>query len=299
MPFIPLRDGQQLYVRIFGRGQPVLMLPGLGMSSRHWLPFIWPFAHQFQFYMPDFRRAGRSAHLRFNQPDVFQNHYEDTQDVIRHMQLDDFLLVGISLGGTTSLHWQREQGFGGVKRYLHIDQTPCIGNKTEWPYGLFGARQEELFGQMHRLRDVLAEYAHYEQLADLPRAVRQQAASILADIVVLMTSKPWLKPILPMLLTSPKQLSKHLPLTQVQDCMTYLSAYLSGGHDYRDSLRQCHTPITLMVGMQSPLYHPHGQMAIADYAPNVRIVRFHRSGHVPLTDEPLKFVKEFGKFLRE
>jgi len=52
-----------------------------------------------------------------------------------------------------------------------------------------------------------------------------------------------------------------------------------------------------MVGMKSPLYAPAGQMAIADYAPNVRIVRFHKSGHVPLVDEPLKFVRELGRFL--
>lgn len=298
MPLIPLRDGQQLYVRTLGRGQPVLMLPGLGMHSSHWLPFVLPFAHKFKFYMPDFRGSGRSAHIRFNQKDVFQNHYEDTQDVINHLQLNDFLLAGISLGGTTSLHLQREQGFGGVKRYLHIDQTPCIGNKPDWPYGLFGVRQDELFGQIHRLHDLLSEHQGYEQLADLPRQARQQAAVILAEIVVLMTSKLWLRPLLPVLLSSPKQLSKHLPLTQLQDCMAYLSAYMSGSHDYRASLRQCTTPITLIVGMKSPLYNPKGQMAIADYAQKVRIVKFHKSGHVPLTDEPIKFVREFGKFLR-
>lgn len=297
MSFIPLRDGQHLYVRTLGRGQPVLMLPGLGMSSSHWLPFVLPFAHKFKFYMPDLRGAGRSAHIRFNQQDVFHNHYEDVQDVISHLQLQDFLLAGISLGGTTSLHLQREQGFGGVKRYLHIDQTPCIGNKPDWAYGLFGERQDELFGQIHRLVDLLTEHQDYQQLVDLPRQARQQAAQVLAEIVVLMTNKHWLRPLLPVLLSSPRMLSRHLPLTQLQDCKAYLSAYLAGGHDYRDSLRQCKTPITLIVGMKSPLYNPKGQMAIADYAANVRVVKFHNSGHVPLTDEPLKFVKEFGKFL--
>ncbi|HEX5277121.1 MAG TPA: alpha/beta hydrolase, partial [Fluviicoccus sp.] len=67
--------------------------------------------------------------------------------------------------------------------------------------------------------------------------------------------------------------------------------------DYRAALRQCPVPVTVMVGMKSPLYAPAGQMAIADYAPHARIVRFHKSGHVPLVDEPLKFVRELGRFL--
>jgi pimeloyl-ACP methyl ester carboxylesterase len=51
--------------------------------------------------------------------------------------------------------------------------------------------------------------------------------------------------------------------------------------------------------MKSPLYAPAGQMAIADYARYVRIVPFHRSGHIPLMDEPVKFIRELGQFLHD
>ena len=40
MPLVPLRDGSRLYVRVFGRGQPVLMLPGLGMASSSLLVIV-------------------------------------------------------------------------------------------------------------------------------------------------------------------------------------------------------------------------------------------------------------------
>ena len=33
MPFVPVRDRQSLYVRIIGRGQPVLLLPGLDTTQ--------------------------------------------------------------------------------------------------------------------------------------------------------------------------------------------------------------------------------------------------------------------------
>ena len=67
MPLISLRDGQKLHVRVLGRGQPVMMLPGLGMSSSQWLPYIVPYLRQFRFYLPDFRGFGLSADVRLNQ----------------------------------------------------------------------------------------------------------------------------------------------------------------------------------------------------------------------------------------
>jgi pimeloyl-ACP methyl ester carboxylesterase len=297
MPYLRVRDGQSLYVRIVGRGQPVLMLPGLGMHSAHWLPFILPYLGRFRFYLPDFRGHGKSAGVRLNQADIFHNHMEDVQDLIAQLGLHDFLLAGISLGGSTALHLNREAGLHGVRRYLHIDQSPCVGNRPDWPHGLFGLRQDELFGQMHRLGDLLDEHDHLTHLGELPPAARREAAATLAEIAAGMTGKRLLKPVVRQLLASPGQLSKRLPLNRVDDCRAYLRAYTAGGHDYRPALRQCPVPVTVMVGMKSPLYAPAGQMAIADYAPNARIVRFHKSGHVPLVDEPLKFVRELGRFL--
>ncbi|RZU36874.1 pimeloyl-ACP methyl ester carboxylesterase [Fluviicoccus keumensis] len=297
MPFIRVRDGQSLYVRIVGRGQPVLMLPGLGMHSAHWLPFILPYLGRFRFYLPDFRGHGKSAGVRLNQTDVFHNHMEDVQDLIAGLHLHDFLLAGISLGGSTALHLNREAGLHGVRRYLHIDQSPCVANRSDWSHGLFGLRQDELFGQMHRLGDLLDEHAGLTHLGELPPVARREAAATLAEVAVAMSGKPLLKPLVRQLLASPGQLSKRLPLTRLDDCRAYLRAYTVGSHDYRQALRQCALPVTVMVGMKSPLYAPAGQMAIADYAPNARIVRFHKSGHAPMVDEPLKFIRELGRFL--
>ena len=135
------RDKQTLSVRVIGQGQPVLLLHGLGMNSRHWLPFVLPYSRQFKFYMPDLRGAGYSAHIAFNQHDIIHNHMEDVQDIVQHFSLRNFLLVGYSMGATTALHWQREAGFSEVKHYLHIDQTPCVPNQEDWSFGLFGQQQ--------------------------------------------------------------------------------------------------------------------------------------------------------------
>lgn len=298
MPYVTVRDGQRLYVRVIGRGRPVLVLHGLGMNSSHWLPFIWPYLHRYRFYMPDFRGAGRSTDVPLNQSDVFQNHMEDVDDIARALGLHDVRLIGYSLGASTALHWQRQGGFSRVKRYLHVDQSPCVGNQHDWRHGLFGERQEEVFAGLSRLLDLLGHYEHCRSLADLPLAQRQQALGLLADTLGDMTGKHSMRPLLLAASHWPKVLDLLLPIKRLDDMRAYLAAYTQGSHDYRASLQGCPTPVTVLIGMQSPLYHHAGQTHIAHSVRHGQVVRFHRSGHAPLIDEPLKFTRTLGEFLR-
>lgn len=292
-----MRDGRSLYVRVLGRGQPVVLLPGLGMNSTHWLPFILPFIGTHRFYLPDFRGFGRSAHLRIERDDVFESHALDARDVVAHFGLHDYLLGGISLGCTTALHMNRDGGLAGVRRYLHIDQSPCVGNREGWVHGLFGERQAELFTELSVVQEHLARHPHATHLAELPPSDRATVATTLGLIASLISGNPAKARSVTRAMLLPRAISRHLPLSHLDDVRTYVGAYLSGGHDYREALRDCEVPITLMIGMQSPLYAPAGQMAIASHARNVHVVRYERSGHVPLIDEPAKFLRELGRFL--
>src|SRR5690606_2263636 len=97
----------------------------------------------------------------------------------------------------------------------------------------------------------------------------------------------------------PGHLVQRVPLLRLDDMRTYLRAYSGGGHDYRPTLGLGDVPVTLMVGMNSPLYAPAGQELVATCARRGRVVRFHRSGHAPLLDEPLRFHREFARFLHQ
>ncbi|AXQ31755.1 alpha/beta hydrolase [Solimonas sp. K1W22B-7] len=270
----------------------------MGMDSRYWLPFLLPYLHRHRFHLPDFRGAGGSAGVRLNQRDIFQNHMEDVQDIIRHFGLRDFLLGGYSLGGSTALHLLRAGGFDGVRRYLHIDQSPCVGNREDWRYGLWGERQTELFGALRRLHGVLQEHEAVERLDELPEPARAQAIDVLADTLARIAGKPSLRRTLKAASRWPWLFSRMVPSTQLGDLRATLASYLGGGHDYRPALAGCPVPVTVMVGMRSELYHPAGQMAIAQQVRDGRVVRFEKSGHVPLSDEPLRFMRELGRFLK-
>lgn len=296
MAFVTARDGQKLHVRVLGRGRPVLLLHGLGSSGMQWLPFVLPLLGVAKFYMPDLRGAGRSAAVGLNQPDMFQNHVEDVEDLVRHFGLQDFLLAGHSMGATTALHWQRLGGFANVRRYLHIDQSPCVSNRADWRYGLLGEAQEACFSDLRQLAELLTQHVHHDQLHTLPVPARTQAFRLLARSQDKMGHRAPAR-LLRVAARWPA-LTRLFPLGRPRDLQRILTTYLET-QDYRESLRQCPTPVTVMVGMRSTLYDPAGQMAIADYAPQCRVVRFERAGHLLPLDSPLQFMREFGRFIRE
>lgn len=297
MPFVPTRDGQRLHVRVLGRGpRPVLLLHGLGSSGAQWLPFAWRLQREATFYLPDLRGHGRSREVAFNQPDMFQNHAEDVEDIVAHLGLDDFLLGGHSMGATTSLHWLAAGGFSGVRGYLHIDQAPSVANREDWPHGLLGAGQDDYFEGLQALAELLDAHADHPHVATLPHSARARAVELLARAQERLGS-PLPAQALRAIGRVPALL-RRLPLVSPRQMQGILGTYLQS-RDYREALRDCAVPVTVMVGMRSLLYAPEGQMAIADYAPDCRIVTFERGGHLLPFEQPLKFVRELRRFIRQ
>lgn len=298
MAWVELADGQSLYVRVMGRGRPVLMLPGLGMSSHQWLPFVLPLCHKFSFYMPDFRGHGRSRQVTLPHADVFQTHADDTLRVIEHFQLQDYALVGISLGATTAMHLERDGALPGASRYLHIDQSPCVLNDDNWQWGLCGRKQPQLLLRIESILALVHGYADRQFVDQLPQPVRLQLSAQLAELAQLLevsARAQWMvKRLLP---TLPAWVLRRVPLMRLSDLTAYLQAYSGGGYDYRPTLGRSGIPVTVMIGARSALYAAEGQRLVAASAAVSETVVFMQSGHVPLVDEPRKFLREFRRFL--
>lgn len=297
MPFFPARDGQSLHVRTVGRGKPVLMIHGLGMQGRDWLPFVLPFARHFQFFLPDLRGAGNSDKVRFNQDDVFHNHMEDMEDLVRYFGLEQCYLVGYSLGATTSLHWQAFGDFSPVTRYLHVDQSPCIANGDDWTHGLFGNRQGHFFEQLHDLLALLDGAPEHAEVAGLAVGLRERVLHGVVDILAQVSGSDRLKNAFGASSRWAGLWARLLPVSNVADLRAYLNAYLHGSHDYRHSARNFPVPATVLTGALSPLYPAEGQAEFARLAGAEHVV-LPRSGHVPLMSQPVEFTRALGRFLK-
>jgi len=87
----------EIYYEIHGQGDPVLLLHGLGSSSRDWEFQIPDFSRRFETIAIDFRGHGRSG----KPPGSYSMELfaEDTARVLRMLDISPAHILGVSLGG--------------------------------------------------------------------------------------------------------------------------------------------------------------------------------------------------------
>lgn len=94
-----------LYFKTIGSGQPLLILHGLFGSSDNWLTHAKKLGEYFKVYLIDQRNHGHSPwHEEFNYPIMAADLYE----LVQNEKLEDFILLGHSMGGKTAMHFSQQ-----------------------------------------------------------------------------------------------------------------------------------------------------------------------------------------------
>lgn len=101
MPIVKASDGSELWAASYGRGTPLLLIPGLGGSARTWGPFPKALGTQFRTIVYDPRGLGRSG----GDADsiCMQAMVDDALAVLDGMAAEKAHVFGISLGGIVAL----------------------------------------------------------------------------------------------------------------------------------------------------------------------------------------------------
>ena len=293
-------DGEQLFVREFGQGKPVLVLSGLGMQSWQWLPFLYPQAKNHKFIIPDWRGFGGSKGCRIPELDAISSHWRDIDSLIEQLQLDQFSVIAYSMGATTAMHGMHYSNLNTkLTRYLHIDQTPKISVDKTWQYGLFSQQQPKFIQLLAEISQLLASKPHALQLSDLDSASRQHLLELWLGFLQLQASNKVTPLLFKTALKQAKLQSLILPMQRLDYLAWYVNNYLHHNEDYRDAIAQLACPSTFFIGEESKLYPAAGQKIIANSVKNSKQIIFEKSGHTPLISEPIKFVREIAQFLKQ
>ena len=298
MSFYTMPDGETLFVREYGQGQPVLVLSGLGMLSWQWAAFLYPYRKHYRFIIPEWRGFGASSTCKIPNIDAIRSHWQDIQCLVQQLKLNDVIIIAYSMGATTTMHGLKYGNFAQhIRAYLHIDQTPKIRVDDDWAYGLFGSHQTQFIQILQKISDLLDAQQQHESLFDLDNQARQQLAELWLEFIKLQNDQPQQIKLFRWLLNQP-QLGKFLyPSKNLAYMKWYIDNYLYHAEDYRAALTALRCPVTFFTGVQSKLYAADGQTQIAQAMPQAKQVLFHKSGHTPLINEPIKFAKEIAKFL--
>lgn len=89
-----------LYYQSVGQGSPIIFTHGFSLDSRMWDPQVEIFSKTNQVITYDMRGFGRSP-----TPTGPYNHHDDLHDIVTHLNLPKFHLVGLSLGGEVAIDY--------------------------------------------------------------------------------------------------------------------------------------------------------------------------------------------------
>lgn len=298
MPKLLSRDQQPLnYIDIGPRTAPTcILVHGFGMQAHYWLPLILPLSHKYRFILPDLRGFGGSIRAQHTHSQVFDTFADDLNDLMTELGLYDVCLAGYSMGGMTAVNYQRRHGTGRLSAYLQIDQSPVVHNTPDWPWGLYGAKQAQAFGEFNRLFEHIDQRADAFNWASFSVELKQQVLHHMTEFVAgTMARKIDKQGIRALHRTG---LSKHL--VNQANWPAYLHCmrqYMQQQTDLRSVFDHYDIPLWVFAGERSELYDIAGQQALAQFSNNSRLITFDNDGHALPFESPFKFVSSLSAFI--
>lgn len=298
MPRITLRDGEQVNVICIGKGEPVVLLHGFGSCAAHWLPNVLPLMHRFRFYLPDLRGFGGSHHARLPAGSVFATYAQDLEDLFDHFGLEQVALGGISTGAYACLTYNQQTGFGRISKYLNIEHGPDSRNSAGRHDGIFGEHQERIFAGFRELTALIAEHGHDTPYWDLPPTVRIRFRDTAMAVFRRALNRPFSRQVVVLAARyAERLLTRYLmPVERWHVYLDVMESFMQGG-DTRAALPNIAVPTTVMIGRHSRYFQAEAQLEMASQIPGARTVVFENSGHIPIVDQPIRFQREFSRFL--
>jgi non-heme chloroperoxidase len=298
---VVMRDGEVIQVCTVGSGdRKVMLVHGIGGSHHTWLPFITPFLMDFTFVIPNLRGFGLSSDTPYNNPDVIANYADDMEDIVKHFipRGEQYILVALSMGAFSSMCFlSRDVNRSSVLKYLNIDQAPMAMNSDSWECGLIGDNQDLLMEMTDSLMKSCKEFLH-SSYDETPIEFKRNFNDALTFFFTSAFHRKYEKLLVKIAIHSNLKIIHRIFSTHkfksYHDCMY---AYRTFAHDFRPALKNFKFPVTVFAGKHSEMYPVEGQKYIANAVPMLtKYVEFNES-HALMFTSPLKFVKEFRKFL--
>jgi len=252
-----------LFSRIYGNGEPLLILHGLFGMGDNWITLAKRFAENYEVHVIDQRNHGQSFH---SDSWTYQDMVSDLEEYIEAHQLGRVNLLGHSMGGKTvmcfaSMHPSK------VRKLIVADIAP-----KQYPVShnfIIEALSKLNFDELHSRKQVDEELSKY--ISDY--GIRQ---FILKSIYWKEKGKLGLRFNLEVIKRDIKNIGIALPPI----------AYFDG-------------PTLFLDGENSDYIKPEDEEVISLHFPNYEIVEIPNAGHWLHAEQPKIFFETVSEFLEE
>lgn len=242
-----------------GTGRPLLLLHGWSVSGE---AFDGQRALALQGYRviaPDHAGHGLSAALRPSGATI-AGLAADVAALMRHLALDDAVVVGWSMGAMVAWELMRSQPDLAVSMIGSIDMTPRLVTAADWPHGLHG---------------------HYDaaQAKQMAARIQRHWESLMAPVAAGLWATDAL----------PDSAQTRNVMRMMRQCAPSTLAALwedMARQDFRALLQAARWPLFHLVGEHSRLYAPDVGRATLALHPAARFASIPGTGHAPHLERP-------------
>lgn len=266
MSKVVTNDGVALHYAERGEGQPLLIVPGWGMSGRWFEGQLEDLSDRMRVVVFDPRGQGDSDKVSRGQR--MARLARDIEDVIVSLELEDVVLVGWSLGVSTVLAYTDVFGTDRLAKVVLVDGGCKLINDADWELGFVDL-------------DGAAAWRGLVE-SDLETAARQVVPQFFAEPL------------------SDADLQWMVQETVKCD-QTGLGKITWNvlNQDYRDVPEKLDVPTLVVAGSHDVVIPAANAPWMAERIPGARLVMFEHSSHCPFIEERGAFNDAVASFVAE
>jgi non-heme chloroperoxidase len=264
MPYLSM-NSTRLYYEEAGKGQPIIFIHGVWMSSRFFKEQLPYFSRNYHVIIPDLRSHGRSAHVQYGH--TVTSYANDLREMMERLGLGESVMVGWSMGSLVVWEYFKQYGERDIKAMVVIDQPACDLTSHDWTMGL----------------------CDFDSLCHLMSAVQTDREAAVRDFIPLMfKSRP-----------SPEDERWMFDeMTRIPQSVAGAILFDQTVQDYRTLIPNINVPTLLCFGGDEKLYPVAAGEYLCQSLPDARLVVFHDSGHCPFLEESGRFNRELERFIQ-
>lgn len=262
-------DSVEICYQVKGEGDPIVLIHGWSQSKEAFAAQVEELSKDFKVVSYDLRGHGESE--RTEKGLTLDRLAKDLKELIQHLEIDQVLLAGWSMGASTIFNYTKDYGMENLAGIVLFDMTPKLLNDDEWKLGLWHGEYtlEKALEDMTTIAD---------DFADFGEPFFKRAAPYMDQEMIDMAMVENLK-------NTPHVMNAFWLAMAV--------------NDYRDILSKMTVPTVIAYGEKSTLYSKDTADYLNKKIPNSRLEEFPDCTHLLVMENPEKATQVISELASE
>jgi len=262
----------EMAYKVFGQGQPIVVIHGLYGMSDNWLPFAKRMQSQYRVYLVDVRNHGLSPH---SETHTYEDICSDISLFLKNHNIEKAILMGHSMGGKAAMLFAL-QNSERVSSLIIVDIAPVNYQSQMYDSQIYN--HSDIIKAMLKL-----EVGKIKNRTEAEVLLNQRVGDIRTTRFLLKN-----------LVKAKEGYKWRLNLKTLQSSLINII----GGFELKNLVPVTLYPVLAIKGSNSNFITREGEEAILKYFPLAKIVTIEDAGHWLHAEKPDEFFEAVNTFLK-